>query len=197
MQPKLRRHREVANAIGVGYLVGGVRDVQEHVEELVVISARPIHHGQACRQAPARVDLVGQRHVKEIDVIHHLRMLGFALCLLRGTDEMAERMLITVTGRNRPMTRRERVVIFRELRLLGIRCTAQRAKHGRARPCGHSTLAPSPQRNHHQQHEQCDSTQLRPTYQWPALSVAMMVGPGSRTHNNVFVLARGATGPVA
>jgi hypothetical protein len=43
------------------------------------------------------------------------------------------------------MTRRERTVIFRGLRRLGlgIGCTAQRAKHGRARSCGHSTLARS------------------------------------------------------
>ena len=32
-------------------------------------------------------------------------MLLFALRLLRGTDEMPERMLITVTGSDRPVTR--------------------------------------------------------------------------------------------
>jgi hypothetical protein len=47
------------------------------------------------------------------------------------------------------MTRRERTLIFREVRLLGlgIRRAAQRANHGRARSCGHSTLARSTERN--------------------------------------------------
>ena len=145
VQPKLRRHRKVADTIGVAHLVRCIRDVQEYVEELVVVSARAIHYGQTCRQAPARIDLVGQRNVKQVDVIHYLRVLRCALRLLSGANKMTERMLIAVTGRDRPMTRRDRTVIFRRLRLLGlgIRCTAQRANHGRARSRGHSTLAGS------------------------------------------------------
>ena len=119
--------------------------VQQRVEQLVVVRAGGIHDGQACPQAPARIDLVCQRHVKKIDVIYYLGLMGFALRLLRGANEMAEGMLIAVTSRDRPMTRRERTLTFREVRLLGfgIRCTAQRSNHGRARSCDHSTLARS------------------------------------------------------
>ncbi|MCU1296714.1 MAG: hypothetical protein JWO91_992 [Acidobacteriaceae bacterium] len=64
--------------------------MQQGLEELMIVSARGVHDGQACRQAPTRIDLVGDRHIKQIDVVHHLRVLRFTLRLLRRANEMAE-----------------------------------------------------------------------------------------------------------
>jgi len=96
MQPKLRRHRKVADSVGVAHLVRRIRNVQQCLEKLVIVGACPVHYRQACGQAPARIQLVSHLDIKKIDVIHDLGLLGFALGLLRSSNKMAERMLITV-----------------------------------------------------------------------------------------------------
>jgi hypothetical protein len=123
--------------------------VQDVLEELVVVSPGRVHDRHAKRHAPTRIEIVGYRHIKHVEVVHHLGLLSFALRLFGGADEVSELMLIAVAGRNRPVVCREWAPVlgagmfFR----LGICASAQRANHGRARSRGNSTLTCGTNRN--------------------------------------------------
>jgi hypothetical protein len=80
-----------------------------------------------------------------MDFVFLLRVLRDALRLLDIANEMAEGILPAIAEADRPFPgsrwAAEDTVNAAERNVTGIFAASERAKHGRALPCGHSTLA--------------------------------------------------------
>src|SRR5436305_14030194 len=109
----------------------------------MIVSSVGEHNGQPYGQAPARIDSVCHGGIEQVQMIDDLRSQLLSNNLFGCSDKVPERMLISIAPLDAPVTRGPPfVVVFTAaVRLKRVRAAAQRAKHGRARSCGHSTLA--------------------------------------------------------
>ena len=142
-KPELRGDADISDAIGVRDLAWRAGNVQKGFKKLVVINPGGIQYRHTQGHAPARIELVSDPDIKQINRIYDLCALLLALDLFGRSYEMTMGVLLTISGRHRPVMEGERPslveIIFPGCRFV-VGCAAQRANHGRARPRRHSTL---------------------------------------------------------
>ena len=92
-------------------------------------------HGEI--EAPA--DGIGQRDVKQVEIINNFSSLRRTLGLLLRANEVSMGTLFTQTKRDLPAPAIEKTRIVRPRTFTAC---ALHANHGRALTCGHSTLRP-------------------------------------------------------